>query len=464
MSNLSDFQKQIHTYTASSQFVEALAYFKEKKHFFLKSEIASNVFLVADILTCLRKTGAYEAAARFIEIYGIVLNDLLHERIVTAYALVWYDNYKALTAGISETRNTTTSEPVTFNHFIWDKMAEVIPLLARIQSDVARNISNLIAAKLLRTETKRAPYQAKLIRRICEFFEPDQLKTDCFEVERLKKGEVKKSELASLREDWYTHYSKSLYQLEEYEKCIEVCNEALAQFTHLHYSNEVWFSRRIAQCMSKTGQIEKAIEQFGLLLKKKRDWFMYAGLAMLHYQAGDTKKAIQLMHQAITSPGEFNFKVEIIEQLGDMYASAGDNDISAKHYQLAYCIRVSEGWKAEYSLRNKALITTDTVDVKALLRKLIAELSPIWKPLTEIKGTPVNATEKMTGIITKEGIPKEAGKDIWIKAEGGEQLYAFVKRDSVNYQNLNTGVKVQFKVLPALNGKLRKAVSINLYR
>ncbi len=466
MSNLIDFQKQIHAFTVASKHPEALAYFKEHKQLFLKSEIASNVYLIADMLTCLRKTGAYEAAGRFMEIYGLILNNQLHERIVTAYALVWYDCFKFLSADSvdrNENKNDKHSiSPISFNHFIWARFEQVLPLLAKFKSDISKNIYNLIASRLLRYETSKTNPQATHLKRICELLDPANLKTDCFEFERENKGEIKKTELASLREDWYSHYSKSLYQLGKYEECIEVCNEAYSQISKMHYSNEVWFSRRIAQCMSKTGRIDEAIGQYEKLLKKKKDWFMYAGFAMLYFQSGKYDKAVSLMQTAINSPGDFNFKVEIFEQLGDIYALKGEEQLSVKHYQLAYCIRVSEGWKTEHTLRQKAMLNLEVEAAKDLLQKLKSELRKIWKPLAEIPRNKFTPTHKLRGTIVKVGVPKDSGKDIWIKAGDGEQFYAFVRREAGHYQQINQGVKVQFSVLPSQEGKLRKAISIKI--
>ncbi len=466
MSSFSDFQKQIHACTVASKHTEALAYFKEHKQLFLKSEIASNVYLVADMLTCLRKTGAFEAAGRFMEIYGMMPGEQLPERIVTAYALVWYDCFKNLStdsANRNENNNDNPgSDSIPNNHFIWNKLEQVLPILAKFQSDISKNIYNLIASRVLRYETSKTNPQATHLKRICEMLDAANLKTDCFEFEREKKGEVKKIELASLREEWYSHYSKSLFQLGEYDKCIVICNEALTQISKLHYSNEVWFSRRIAQSMSKTGRIDEAIECYGQLLKRKKDWFMYAGLAMLYNQSGKADKAIRLMHTAITSSGEFNFKVEIFEQLGDIYASKGEVNLSVNHYQLAYCIRASEGWKIGHTLRQKAALNLEAEEAGILLRKLKAELNAIWNPLSEATRNKIIPKDKLCGTIIRVGIPKETGKDIWIKADSGEQFYAFVKRESSNYQQLITGVKVQFGVLPSQDGRLRKAVAISI--
>lgn len=463
MSNFSDFQKQIHTLTVASKHTEALAYFKEHKQLFLKSEIVSNVYLVADMLTCLRKTGAFEAAGRFMEIYGLIPGEQSAERIVTAYALVWYDCFKNLSASHNENHNEKPgSDSIPNNHFIWNKLEQVMPLMAKFQSEISNNIYNLIASKLLRYEASKTNPQAAHLKRICEMLDPANLKTDCFEFEREKRGELKKTELASLREDWYSHYSKALYQLGEYGKCIEICNEAFSQITKMHYSNEVWFSRRIAQCMSKIGRIDEAIGQYEELLKKKKDWFMYAGLAMLYYQSGNADKAIELMHTAVTSHGEFNFKVEIFEQLGDIYASKGAEELSLKHYQLAYCIRVSEGWKTEHTLRQKTALNLENEEAKNLLRKLRSELIKTWKPSADIPRSKFTPPNKVSGTVIRVGVPKEAGKDLWIKADDGEQFYAFMKREASCYQQINQGIKVQFSVLPAQEGKLRKAVSINI--
>lgn len=438
MVTLREFQYLIHDLVSKKLYSEALAYFKENKQFFLKEQISSNVFLVADMLGALRKTGAFAASHKFLEIYGIAIDEHTHERILTAYTLVWYDYYK--------------SNDVAAGDSFWSGISTILPLIARVQSTIALNIYNLIVGIVLRSEAHRNTYNPGLLKRICEIVEPELLSTDCYVVEVERKGEKKPSELASVRENWYAQFSKSLFQLGEYDRCIAVCNEAFEKFDKLHYSNEIWFGRRIAQCMGKLGKVEEAIRSFEKLTRKKGDWFMIAELAGLNRQAGNIDLALKQMRQAMSLPGEFTFKVDLIEQLGDLYESFNDKLLAVDHYQLLYTIQKSEQWKIDPVIERKAGILCNEEEAWKLRGQLTRKLQAVWRmEISDAIGT---------GKIAKVGIPKEQGTDVWIDSDDGQKVYGFIKRTNKLHRSLLRGLKISFGIKPGGEGKLNIAVNI----
>ena len=54
--NLYEFSKEISNLKKQGAYNQALQFFKENKHNFQYEEIKNNKWLIADIITCLRKT------------------------------------------------------------------------------------------------------------------------------------------------------------------------------------------------------------------------------------------------------------------------------------------------------------------------------------------------------------------------------------------------------------------------
>jgi len=95
----------------------------------------------------------------------------------------------------------------------------------------------------------------------CDLVSFDQLDTECkiYEVER--KGARKPMEFASAREDWFATKTKALFELKQYQECFELSKKALELFDKFHYSNEVWFARRIALSKKHLGKSEDALNE-----------------------------------------------------------------------------------------------------------------------------------------------------------------------------------------------------------
>ena len=468
MESLNAFQREIHKQTASEQYAEALSYFKQHKSAFTKEDIAGNQYLIADMLKCLKLTGAYEAAGKFMVIYGVILNEDTPERVLNGWLLVLYDWYKSMQPKDDESgfvdyeENKASKQTQQNQEKIVRQFITLMPLLSKHTSEFAKDFYNLIVFKVLKSESRKEQINWKLINEFCKSIAPLKLKTNCQEVTFSSKGREKTTELASVLEEWYAQYSKSLFALGDYNLCLEICQEAFTNIGKMHYSNEIWFSRRMAQCLSKQGNIASAISNFEKIIAKKSDWFMLAELADLYCKLGKNKKAIHLMHQAMIQPGDLGFKVELVEKLGDLYSIVDNQELKMDHYRLAIAIRKSESWNIDPQLLEKAG-SFDNIDAVEHRNKLFRKLQAIWKTnLTQNGNAPTipQSNEQLTGKVISLSAPKEAGIDIRIKASNGKQYYAFIQRTSSIYAKVKEGVTLGFEVKPIPDRKLDKAIKI----
>lgn len=68
-------------------------------------------------------------------------------------------------------------------------------------------------------------------------------------------------ENASQREIFYKLKSDALLKIKSYEECILCCNEAMETLEQFHYSNDIWFVRKIAIALGALGNIDEAIKK-----------------------------------------------------------------------------------------------------------------------------------------------------------------------------------------------------------
>lgn len=443
MNAFRDFKDTIYQLVKAEKYAEALLFFKEEKMPFTVEEIAADNYLVSNILKCLRMTAAYHAAHRFLSIYNITISATTEEKVQIAWILILYDWYKHL----NETNKNSDKTLLELSYHML--------FLLNHESEFSANFYSTIVQRVLKTESKRTNVNWKNLKTFCEQIAPAHLSTECGEMKVFTKGKEKITELASVQEEWYSQYSKSLFALGEYPLCINICEEALITIRKMHYSNDSWFKRRIAQCKVHTNELSCAIADYEAIVKRKNDWFILGELGILYKQTGEYAKAKETMHAAMLKFGEMNFKAELIEHLAETYNLSGDEATAKEHYKLAAYIRHNVGWKVNNTLLSKAgMASLQHVD-KVLETDLLKKLQSKWResPLTDKP-----AWKK--GKVHRTGNPKEMGTDIWITDENGKQYYSFIKKESPVFQNIRTGSKVLFTVQPMPDRPLDKAVNV----
>ena len=48
------------------------------------------------------------------------------------------------------------------------------------------------------------------------------------------------------KENWFAYKTKALLKLGEWQECFDTSKNALEVLDNFHYSNDIWFARRIA--------------------------------------------------------------------------------------------------------------------------------------------------------------------------------------------------------------------------
>jgi len=464
MASLYDFSRHIAELKRDKKYSDALSFFKENKSDFSNEQIANNEYLISDIISCLRYTNYFDAGFQFLNIYNIQINSDTKERILNAYGWLLWSKYKAENSTVSDTEEEhhffeDEDEVNQEDNFHYDKselierIETLIPLLLELNNDFSKTLISNLFSIVLKSEKKKPSPNWKLVNDFCNHINTEVLSRECSTIQVERKGQMRDMELASDIENWYAYKTIALMKLGEWQECFEKSKEALDILESFHYSNDVWFSRRVALSKKYLGNTEDTIEELKLILRKKKEWFIQKELAELYFDENDLESAFRYATQAITNFGPLEFKVDLIFLLGKILNKKNEKDLAFKHFSLSKLIRQSEEWKIPQKvfdeLRNFENAEININDIG----KLKSELKKYWNGFSpEKKKTYAEIKETQQGEIVRIMNDNERGKDGFLKFNNKDFYFSL----SSNYHltpNIEVGTKVEFNIMPTRDGK-----------
>lgn len=209
---------------------------------------------------------------------------------------------------------------------------------AQIEFSVFRTI------KLAKKHSNKMPYE-RIIKTL-SYLDIDLVSDKPYTVEI--KGRTK--EIQSNKEAYYSYKTKALLSLEQYDDCIECCDEAYERITKFHHDNDIWLMDRKMQSIAALGDIDAAIEKSRNLVLVKNNWFLKYSLAQLLLEKGITDEAIVLMCRAAYTRDPVEMKINLLVQLGDLIR---EQAIKEAHYLFAESIRLEKEWSIPNDLQYK---------------------------------------------------------------------------------------------------------------
>ena len=468
MASLFDFSRHIADLKKEKRYSDALSYFKENKASFSKEQLSNNAYIVSDIISCLRYTNQFDAGFQFLKIYDVKIDDSQKERILTAYGWLLWSKYKAE----NENANNFDDETQFFDededdfqeqNFHYDKnelierIETLIPILLALNSDFSKTLVSNLFSIVLKSEKKKPAPNWKLVNDFCNQIDPTLLSTDCSTIQVERKGRTQDMELASDFENWYAYKTKALMKLGEWQECFDTSKEALEKIDNFHYSNDVWFSRRVALSKKNLGNTEDTIEELETILKKKREWFIQKELAELYVEKDDFDKAFKMAIDAINNFGPLEFKVDLLFLLAKILNKQGQSDLAFKHLSLSKLVRQDEEWKVPQKLFDELNQFDQNEIPLSELKSLKSELKKYWNGFNknDKRQKPPkhrNNSDNLQGEITKLLHDNERGKDGFIKSDNNDFYFSASPNWHLTSE-LTVGKKVVFKVIPATDGK-----------
>ena len=302
-----------------------------------------------------------------------------------------------------------------------------------------------------------------VVNKFCDLVSVDSLNTECRTIEVERKGVKKPMELASNKEDWYAVKTKALFETQQYQDCFNLSKKALESFDKFHYSNEIWFARRIALSKKNLGNSTEALNELLLILRRKKEWFIQNEVAQIYKENGENDKAFDFAISAINNFGDLEYKVGLIAFLAELLEMKEEKELSFKHYSLSKLLRLNEGWNVPNSV-SLALsnFSFEQIPIEKL-PDLIKELKKYWNSFkiqeVTFKQTP---SKLQIGKISKILNNDERGIDGFISYDVNKSIYFRLSSESEIKNLLKAGIDLEFKIIPAKDGKKERATSINI--
>ncbi|MBL8147686.1 MAG: hypothetical protein JNL34_15010 [Anaerolineae bacterium] len=291
--------------------------------------------------------------------------------------------------------------------------------------------------EVLRYLKYRQTYPADEVLAWCDKLDPDKLAT---EARKYTGRDGQERVEASPLEQWYGQRTKALEHLRRWEELIVVCNEALDRLTGFHYSDEIWFRRRIASAKAELGDTQAAIGDLKALVRLKPEWFIQADLARLLHENGEDEAALDYALDAALGPGELAYKWELFALMGDLLAAQGRPQEAGQHYRLASALRAERGWREDSDLAQQLRDLPLVPDQPAAA--MARELEGTWRALK------FTDQERGTGEIERTDPGKRSG---FIRASDGRSIFFRFRNFASPRDRLLIGTKVSFFLQPSFD-------------
>lgn len=248
-------------------------------------------------------------------------------------------------------------------------------------------------------------------------------------------SEGKTRELAPKKEQYFMWRTKALLEKDLFEECIELSQKALDTFENFHYSNDIWFARRISLSYKGLGQPETALEQLKSLLKRKNEWFIQKEIAEIYSEQGNNEQALKYAIDSALSFGDADKKLNLYKLLYEILISNNQNEEAKKHVEFMYQIRKAHEWKIDNDLQN--LVNKFEIDTTKIvnLRDFERELKQLWEKLKFSNQTQLTGSIK--SILSN-------GKAGFIETENKKSYYFQLRSFKAKPELAKEGQKVTF--------------------
>ena len=371
-----------------------------------------------------------------------------------------------------ENKNEFTLEQIGLNKYIVYEM-----ISALIETNHYDVIFNFIEQHNVALEAKNFSYLLKkfkdkpsvnwtVVNRFCDLVSVESLDTECRTIEVERKGEKKPMELASSKEDWYAIKTKALFETQHYQDCFELSKKALESFEKFHYSNDVWFARRIALSKKNLGNSADALNELLKVLRRKKEWFIQSEVAEIYKENGENDLAFKYAIEAINNFGDLEYKVGLLVLMAELLNIKQEKELSFKHYSLSRLLRQQEDWNVPPSI-SVALsqFQFEQISIERL-PELKRELKKYWNSFVEKKSNSLQEKQDLNkiykGKVQKILHNDEKGIDGFISYDTNKSIYFRVSASEEIVKKINIGSEMEFKVIPAINDKKERAIQITL--
>ena len=247
----------------------------------------------------------------------------------------------------------------------------------------------------------------------------DKLSDECYEYKD-QKGKLR--ELASHRERYYQHKTEAYEKIEEYEKCIQCCNEAFSSGVKWHYRNGKWLNARklYCECIVNNGN-EKQLQEYKKMAFRENEWFMYSKLSDLYYRYNNPNVALIFAFKTLLTTNDYDKLVKVFMNIGILLKNFNNLNDAVVFFQASAYYRYKNAWNFPEEL--EFVLMQESIEYKKIpeLRKIIDYAKSYL-----LKFAP-NVVEYL-GIVERIDTNKKSGI---IKYDNNQKIY-------FSFRNLNS--------------------------
>jgi len=443
--------------------------FPENVH--AKEIVRKDDYILPGILDVLKKSRRYDWAFGFLQMLEVDINQDAHPKVSNAYGWLLYAKLKVESENLkmpSYEAPDTLIIDFAENRIQDDNGYDLTPINKTLkligesiayysQEDDYSPFASLFR-KYLKVQKQKSNTNWNEVVDVLEKFDPSDLSTECETIPVERRGRTRDMELASVKENWYSYYTKAKYELEEYQSCFDACTTAINELGRLHYSNEVWFGVRIALCKKQLGDSDSALTDLEEILKRKEEWFIQHEIAIIYFEKNEFDKAIGFAIDAGSGNRELEYRWRLFFLLGRLFKAKEQIELGQKHFLLSKLLREEQGWKLPAELTS-ALAKNGVEEIENNYQSsndLLHELRGVWKEYRPQK----EANGILKGKISNVRKDKGFG---FINCDDGEDYYFKLHDFKGPKARLAVNQKVKFSLRPSRNpDKKPSAINIKL--
>ena len=295
---------------------------------------------------------------------------------------------------------------------------------------------------------------SQLVKKYLDCIDPATLST---EANSVKSQDGKTHSTSSDKEEWYSKKSKVLLKLNEYDECIECCDEALRVLPNFHNNNNGWFMYRKAKSLQALGKNAEAKSYIQHILSLGlTHWCMLQTMYELERAEGNTEKALSYAGACAVADREHKMRVKFYPDFANFLDEVGKHEEAMLHRRLVSSLRDENEWKQK-AYQNGWQFTPEIAKMDG--NAVIERLTPFWIELRD------RFKEYLTGTVQTLLGEGDTG---FIEADNGERYYFNARDFRGNKKEISVGTRVRFTLADRLDrskGIVKKnAVEISTWR
>lgn len=283
-------------------------------------------------------------------------------------------------------------------------------------------------------------------------FAPDQL--DATEGEILdQKGVYRK--LASPREKWYYKVIKCLFQLQDYENCINMGKQALENsfINRFHSNHDCWIRYYMSKSYIALGSLQEAAAITQEVVRSFPNWNFYGLLCEIAIEQDQEKDFLKYAGYTALADNSHQMRIKIYAKIADYLHKCGRNREEMLHRKLIANLQLENNWSQKKI--ETVELPQDIADMST--KDVLKELKGFWQHWQDI------------GKVFQEGVIEKIlpnGGSGFIRTDDNESYYFNFKDAKCNKQLLVPGNRMKFVLMDRMDRKKntvkKNAVDIRL--